>query len=182
MGGRFLPGDRLPAARDLARRLGIARNTVVAAYDQLVAEGFLATRVGAGTFVADEAPAGRLPSRAPHGRGVIPRRAWVSRGPGLGARHERARIDFSVGVPDPALFPLTAWRRLVAGALRPERLLTGYADADGDPDLRMAIARRVSAARSVHAAAGDIVVTDGAQQALDLVGRVLLGPGDVGGG
>ncbi|MHB8961303.1 MAG: aminotransferase-like domain-containing protein, partial [Candidatus Limnocylindrales bacterium] len=179
VGGRFEPGDRLPAARDLARRLGIARNTVVSAYDQLVAEGFLVTSVGAGTFVSDEAPAGRLPNRAPHGRGVVPRPVWVSRGPGLGARHERARIDFSVGVPDPALFPLTAWRRLVAGALRPERLQAGYADAEGDPDLRLAIARRVGAARSIRAAAGDIVVTNGGQQAIDLIGRVLLGPGDV---
>ncbi|HEY5628646.1 MAG TPA: winged helix-turn-helix domain-containing protein, partial [Candidatus Limnocylindrales bacterium] len=103
LGGRLRPGDRLPAARDLARRLDIARNTVVAAYDELVAEGFLVARVGAGTYVADEAPAASLPRRAPHGRGVAPRPAWVSRGPGFAARHTPARIDLSVGVPDATL-------------------------------------------------------------------------------
>lgn len=180
LGGRLRPGDRLPAARDLARRLDIARNTVVAAYDELVAEGFLVTLVGAGTFVADDAPvSAALPRRAPHGRGVAPRPAWVSRGPGFAARHAPARIDLSVGVPDAALFPIIAWRRLVAGALRPERLTSGYADGDGDPDLRAAIARRIGAARSVRAAAGDIVITNGAQQAIDLIARVLLAPGDV---
>lgn len=179
LGGRLRPGERLPAARDLARRLDVARNTVVAAYDQLVAEGFLVARVGAGTFVADEAPVAVLPRRAPHGRGVGPRRAWVTRGPGFASGHAPARINLSVGVPDAALFPLTAWRRLVASALRPERLVTGYAAGDGDPRLRAAIAGRIGAARSVRAAAGDIVVTNGAQQALDLVARVLLGPDDV---
>lgn len=177
--GRLRRGERLPAARDLARRLDIARNTVVAAFDELVAEGFLVARVGAGTFVADDAPVASLPRRAPHGRGVVPRQPWVTRGPGLASAHVAARIDLSVGVPDASLFPLTAWRRLVAAALRPERLVTGYATGDGDPRLRAAIAGRIGAARSVRAAAGDIVVTDGAQQALDLIARVLLGPGDV---
>ncbi len=86
-------------------------------------------------------------------------------------------FDFQVGVPDTRLFPIETWRRLVARELRSDVVRsTGY-PAAGHPGLRAAIARYVGVSRSVRASADDLVVTQGAQQALDLVGRVLIEPG-----
>ncbi|MEU9837199.1 PLP-dependent aminotransferase family protein [Streptosporangium sp. NPDC048047] len=88
--------------------------------------------------------------------------------------------DFRVGVPDPELFPLETWRRLLARELRAALVRpAGYADPAGHPGLREAIARYAGVSRSVRAGAADVLVTAGAQQALDLVGRVLIEPGDL---
>jgi len=87
--------------------------------------------------------------------------------------------DFRVGTPDLGLFPFESWRRLVSRELRPSAIRSGgYADPAGHAGLRAAIARHIGVSRSVHADADDIVVTQGAQQALDLIGRVLVEPGD----
>ncbi|WP_244894053.1 PLP-dependent aminotransferase family protein [Planobispora rosea] len=96
----------------------------------------------------------------------------------------RPVYDFQTGTPDPELFPLETWRRLVARELRELRrlhrsaALGHYAEPAGHTGLRAAIARSVGVSRSVRAGAGDVLVTQGAQQALDLVGRVLIEPGD----
>ncbi|MEU6739895.1 PLP-dependent aminotransferase family protein [Streptosporangium sandarakinum] len=88
--------------------------------------------------------------------------------------------DFRVGVPDAGLFPLETWRRLLARELRAALVRpAGYADPAGHPGLREAIARYAGVSRSVRAGAADVLVTAGAQQALDLVGRVLIEPGDL---
>jgi GntR family transcriptional regulator/MocR family aminotransferase len=172
--GRLRPGDRLPPTRDLAAGLGVARNTVAVAYERLTAEGFLTARVGAGTFVGTAAVGGGVRRPRP---GVRPQPVWdallsdESTAPGT--------TNFAVGSPDGTLFPLATWRRLVSAELRAAVLLpVGYADPAGDARLRAAIARYVGVSRSVRAAADDVVVTQGAQQALDLIGRVLVGPGD----
>lgn len=170
--GRLRPGERLPPTRELARRLEISRNTVAVAYDRLVADGFVVGRAGAGTFVA----AGPVRGRAAP-RGVVqPRAVWRSlppaRPPG-----DPAAYDFRVGVPDPRLFPMEAWRRLVARELRVSAVTGGYGDPAGHEGLREAIARHVGVSRSVRAGTGDVLITSGAQQALDLVGRVLIEPG-----
>ncbi|WP_436498072.1 PLP-dependent aminotransferase family protein [Actinokineospora sp. HUAS TT18] len=174
--GRLRPGERLPPSRELAVSLAVSRNTVAAAYDRLTAEGFLVGRVGAGTFVGEH-PVSRARS-APGGHGVLPRAQWRE----LPERAEpwRPRFDFRVGVPDVELFPWQSWRRLVAGALRWSAVRSAdYADPAGSPELRAAIARHIGLSRSVRAGADDVVVTAGAQQALDLVSRVLVDPGDV---
>ncbi|PZF79087.1 PLP-dependent aminotransferase family protein, partial [Jiangella anatolica] len=115
--------------------------------------------------------------------GVRPRPGWVRPAWPRTAGHRPpsppARYDFQVGVPDVRLFPYDTWRRLVAAAWRAGREPGDHADPAGHPDLRAAIARYVAYARSVRAAASDVVVTSGAQQAFDLVARVLVGPGDV---
>jgi GntR family transcriptional regulator/MocR family aminotransferase len=87
-----------------------------------------------------------------------------------------ARFDLRIGHPDAALFPLAAWRRLVARSLRAS---ADYQDPAGHPALREAVSRHVGLSRSVRAGAEDVLVTAGAQQAVDLVGRVLIEPGDV---
>ncbi|WP_067461833.1 MocR-like pyridoxine biosynthesis transcription factor PdxR [Actinomadura macra] len=175
--GRLRAGEALPPTRELARRLEISRNTVAVAYDRLTAEGFLSSRVGAGTFVQETGPVSRgAPAASPlRPRGIWNEiSAWPAWTPGV-------RWDFRAGLPDVRLFPYESWRRIMAGRLRASALDDPAAAGDpaGLPDLRRAIARHVGVSRSVRATADDVVVTSGIQQALDLIVRVLLEPGDV---
>jgi GntR family transcriptional regulator/MocR family aminotransferase len=97
-----------------------------------------------------------------------------------GARDDAAAYDFAVGLPDPDLFPLTAWRSLVSRELTiGSALLRGYRAPGGSLPFREAVARHIGVARSVRAGADDVLATSGAQQAFDLIGRVLISPGDV---
>ncbi|MEU5878969.1 PLP-dependent aminotransferase family protein [Spirillospora sp. NPDC047279] len=174
--GRLRPGERLPPTRELAPRLEVSRNTVAAAYDRLTAEGFLEGRSGAGTFVRAESrrPGRRRPSRG----GVRPGRRWETP---MAPPNDRAEFtfDFRLGMPDVRLFPLETWRRLVSRELRPASLRSpGYGEPAGHPALREAIARYAGVSRAVRAEADDVIVTQGAQQALDLIARVLIEPGD----
>ncbi|MGW4527680.1 MocR-like pyridoxine biosynthesis transcription factor PdxR [Amycolatopsis sp. NPDC004378] len=175
--GRLRAGERLPPTRELARRLAVSRNTVAVAYDRLTADGFLTGRVGAGTYVSGSLPA-RVRSRtAPSGPGPRPKAIWRSL-PSPVVPAAAPEYDFRVGIPDAALFPLETWRRLVARELRAAAGFAHYADPGGHPGLRAAIARHAGVSRSVRADADDVLVTQGAQQALDLLCRVLLSPGD----
>ncbi|MFD0686663.1 MocR-like pyridoxine biosynthesis transcription factor PdxR [Actinomadura fibrosa] len=174
--GRLRAGEALPPTRELAARLEISRNTVAVAYDRLAAEGFLESRVGAGTFVRETGSAAR---GAPAASPLRPRRGWD----GLDlwpAPMPGVTWDFRAGLPDVRLFPYEAWRRIMAGLLRPSALAGAGSAGDpaGLPELRAAIARHAGVTRSVRAGARDVVVTAGVQQALDLIVRVLLEPGD----
>jgi GntR family transcriptional regulator / MocR family aminotransferase len=175
--GRLQSGERLPPTRELAQRLAVSRNTVSAAYDRLTAEGFLVGRVGAGTFVCAESLGRTRSRRAPAG-GAQPRPVWRDiplRPPASGAP---PTYNFKPGIPDTRLFPLDDWRRCVGRELRTAAPYeANYGEPAGHPGLRTAIARHLGIARSVRAAAADVIVTQGAQQALDLVGRVLIEPG-----
>lgn len=177
--GRLRRGERLPATRELAERLSVSRSTVSTAYERLTAEGYLASRVGAGTFVA-YAAAGRPRSRRRTGTGAArPAPGWRDLDDPLWTEPRPIAYDFSVGSPDPALFPLETWRHYVAAELRGGLVRSGlYGDPAGVERLRDGIARHLGLARSVEASPGDVLVTNGAQQAFDLLGRVLLRPGD----
>ncbi|WP_433331043.1 PLP-dependent aminotransferase family protein [Spirillospora sp. CA-294931] len=177
--GRLRPGERLPPTRELAQRLKVARNTVAVAYERLTAEGLLVARVGAGTFVG-AAPIRRASGRtAPTGSDVRPRAIWRSVAPPVPSIRPPV-YDFRVGTPDASLFPLATWRRLVAAELRVATIRSAdYGDPAGHPGLREAIARYTGISRAVRARADDVLVTNGAQQALDLVGRVMIDPGDI---
>ncbi|SDM17520.1 PLP-dependent aminotransferase family protein [Nonomuraea jiangxiensis] len=167
--GRLRAGERLPPTRELARRLEISRNTVALAYDRLVADGFLVGRAGAGTFVSAQQVRRRA---APKGV-VQPKPVWREL---HGVRPPQpARYDFRAGIPDPHLFPMETWRRLVARELRVG--VATYSDPSGYEPLREAISRHIGISRSVLAGPGDVLITNGAQQALDLIGRVLIEPG-----
>jgi GntR family transcriptional regulator/MocR family aminotransferase len=175
--GRLRSGERLPPTRDLAQRLEVSRNTVAVAYERLTAEGFLVSKVGDGTYVSTE-PLGRLRSRAaPSGSTVLPRPVWRTLAvPAV--RESTVEYDFAVGVPDGRFFPIETWRRLVARELRASTVRSAtYGDPRGHAGLRAAVARHIGVARSVRAGADDVLVTHGAQQALDLIGRVLVEPG-----
>ncbi len=174
--GRFRPGERLPATRDLARRLGVSRNTVAVAYERLVAEGVLVGRVGAGSYVSLDSSTRRVSRRSAPAGAVYPRDIWRSL-PVL-RRPAAMRYDFGVGAPDPHLFPLTTWRRLLAAELGAEATSNAwYGEPTGVTRLREAIARHIAVSRGVRTTADDVIVTTGAQQAFDLIGRVVLEPG-----
>ncbi|MFF4599664.1 PLP-dependent aminotransferase family protein [Amycolatopsis sp. NPDC001319] len=172
--GRLRSGERLPPTRELAKRLSVSRNTVAVAYDRLTADGFLAGRVGSGTYVSAELPTGRT-RHAPAGS-ARPREVWRTL-PQPDPEGADPEYDFRVGVPDARLFPMQTWRRLLSAELRGIGS-AHYGDPAGHAGLRAAIARHVGVSRSVRADADDVLVTQGAQQALDLLCRVLLEPGD----
>jgi GntR family transcriptional regulator/MocR family aminotransferase len=151
---RLERGARLPASRVLANDLGVSRRLVVEAYAQLLAEGYLVARAGAGTFVADSADAASVPA----GRAAPPSIAY----------------DFFPGHPDLIGFPRMAWTRALREALRdatPASL--GYPDPRGAPELRSALAGHLRRVRGVAADPGSIAVISGAAQGLGLLARAL---------
>ncbi len=175
--GRVQPGQRLPSTRELAGRLAVSRTTVGVAFDRLLAEGFVHGRVGAGTFVSatphpytDERPA-TSPLR--------PRPVWDRLYEPLVMSDLHADFDFRSGVPDASRFPYSTWRALMTEQLRPGAVgSAAHIDPAGVDALRTAIARHVGVSRAVRAVADDVFVTSGSQQAVDLIARVLLEPGE----
>ncbi|TCV92053.1 GntR family transcriptional regulator [Luteibacter rhizovicinus] len=177
---RILPGAELPSTRKVAAGYGIARNTVIAAYDLLMAEGYLLTRVGARAVVADVAMGKGAAVRLAHPMEDT-RLAPAWRAPIWPAtRHANdGQPGFYLGMPDCRQFPFDVWRRLLVRASGPASLTSlGYQAPEGRPLLRAGIARHVSFARAVACHADDVVVTSGAQQAFDLLARVLVTPGE----
>lgn len=176
--GRLTDGEPLPPTRELARRLSVSRNTVSSAYDLLAAEGFLLARTGAGTFVRAGAARQQRPHSEPRARLMV-NEVWDVLPPAPAAFETSFEFDFRAGIPDLARFPFDTWRRLSSEQLRASNadVLT-YGEPAGDPALRAAITRHVSVSRGLTVDPDDVVVTNGAQQAFDLVARVLLRPGD----
>jgi GntR family transcriptional regulator / MocR family aminotransferase len=177
--GQLRPGDLLPPSRVLARGLGVSRTTVAVAYDRLSSEGFVTARVGAGTFVSEQVA--RAPGEASQQRVVdnlLPRPMWESI-PVPTVFDRPARFDFRPGLPDASLFPYQTWRRLMGRQLRSEAVGTGaYGHPAGHRGLRESIARHIGISRGVACSADDVSVTNGTQQALDVVARAFLAPGD----
>jgi GntR family transcriptional regulator/MocR family aminotransferase len=177
--GRLRPGDRLPASRELARGLGVSRTTATVAYDRLTGEGFVTSRVGSGTFVSEQVARQSRSSRSQRTEGALrPRPVWESFSLSRAFDH-RAQFDFRSGLPDPTLFPHETWRRLMTREMRAEAAGAGvYAHPAGHRRLREAIIRHIGMSRGVIASADDVIITNGTQQALDIIARVLLAPGD----
>jgi GntR family transcriptional regulator/MocR family aminotransferase len=175
--GRLRPNAALPPSRELARRLSVSRATVTVAYDRLAGEGFVTSRVGAGTFVSpDASKVAYAPARAADA--LQPRPLWAAI-PTSTAFARRAEFDFRTGVPDAASFPYQTWRRLMTRELHSAAAGAGQpGDPAGERGLREAIARHVGISRGIRISADAVVVTNGTQQALDLLARVLLKPGD----
>ncbi|PUA17676.1 PLP-dependent aminotransferase family protein [Glaciimonas sp. PCH181] len=185
LNGRLTPGSRLPGSRALAESLSISRNTVTATYDLLAAEGYVqpdrqGTRVAllAGPTspgvneIAGARPRGRkvdsVPIIAQHLARIQPT-----------APRSEASAPLRPGMPALSHFPLTAWRCGIDRAIRragPSAL--GYGDPLGEPILRTSIARHLSIARGVRCNPAQIVITEGAQEALSLCVRLLSNPGD----
>ena len=176
---RYLPGRRLPSSRQLAQDLGISRNTVNAVYDQLKAEGFLQTRAGQGVFVHEDvnralnrpaAPAADMPAGSMTLPPLPRARAGSYRVP------EDANLPFQPGLPDLDAFPIRSWNRILHHQ-ESRRGLRGYDSTQGYEPLRRAIADYVRSSRGVRCQAEQVIITQGAQQALSLIADVLLQPG-----
>lgn len=182
--GSITPGSRLPASRDLAKELDISRNTVLAAYDQLQAEGYIQTRTGSGTFVTSDLPEdGVIADKT--ARYFSPVRSHVAlskRGTRLLTRTGVASQQwgaFMPGVPDVTKFPHEIWRKIhnrLSRRLHPEFLT--YSRHGGCPQLQHALADYLRVVRSVDCTAEQILITTGTHQALDLLAKMLCDPGD----
>jgi GntR family transcriptional regulator/MocR family aminotransferase len=195
--GRLSSGTRLPASRDLAKVLALSRNSVVRAYDQLYAEGYIESRVGDGTYVS------RLPKLSTEvSTGLYPRLStglstfvdkstedlssnasssvWLDRlkNHHLPAPRSGPPRAFRVGVPAFDLFPFDVWAKLHAGFWRnPDPARLGYGDPAGEPQLRELISAYLRQSRGISCTAGQIVITSGAQQAITLCAQLLVQPG-----
>lgn len=177
--GRLKPGEPLPGSRELASLLGVNRNTVVAGYDELAAEGLVSTRVGGGTFIAQvptvpARPAG-LPADCPTYALPPPafplpqHTAWA---PGM--------LMLANSVPDVRLFPARALTRAFRRAIEhSERSLLSQADACGHVWLRTELAAMLARTRGLAVTPGNLMITRSIEQAIDLVARTLIAPGDV---
>lgn len=177
--GRLKAGDRLPATRELAHSLAVSRSTVTAAYERLLGEGLAASHAGVATFVSDKiVRSSRKARRSGAVSTLQPRAVWDSVSV-LVAFDIPAKFDFRMGIPDATLFPHLTWRRAVARALRSsETAQAFYAASTGSHALRKAIADHIAVSRSVKAMPEDLIITNGTQQALDIVARILIEPGD----
>jgi GntR family transcriptional regulator / MocR family aminotransferase len=185
--GRLRPGDRLPPTRELARRLRVSRTTASVAYERLISEGLAVASTGKGTFVGPVGAVGRTAADGDAGKEADRRRttslrpvpAWESM-PVPSWNWTESEFDFRPGIPDVELFPFRTWRRLMARQFRPEAVGRGVNDHPaGYLPLREAIAHHVGLARGIRSTPDDVVVTNGSQQAIDLIGRVLVRPGDL---
>jgi len=190
LSGRFTPGVSVPSTRDLARSLGVSRTTVTQAYDQLIAEGYLQTARGSGTYVCSGLPEQMLRS--------LPPDAWqpsddgesqfhLSRyGSELQGRpqhprhHPRGVISFTNWLPDLHHFPVRLWARLVAREARHADLASfDYASRSlGYAPLRREIARYLAVSRAVRCDPDQVIICSGSQQGLDLSTRILVDRGD----
>ncbi|PYM25007.1 MAG: PLP-dependent aminotransferase family protein [Candidatus Rokuibacteriota bacterium] len=184
--GRLAPDARLPSTRELAADLRVSRNTVMLAYEQLLAEGYVVTRDRATTSVASALPAPAKPvsfrpqPAPPAALSAYARRLMRGLGPVPGRPRPRLRYDFRYGEPSIDEFPREIWRRLLAARTRrPARDAFGYASPAGYAPLRAALADYLKRARGVVCEPDQIVITNGSQQGFDLAARVLLDPGDV---
>lgn len=186
MSGILGADTRLPATRRLASELGVNRITVENAYANLEAEGLLYARVGAGTYVAQQAPLLPLPNADSSPQ-------WPSWQMEMAASQEPSRraaieeslrqsghpnpINFAGGIGDPSLFPADDYRKALHKVLRRDGIQAfNYGDRSGYAPLRESIAQ-VLAAQGFRARADNVLVTAGSQQALALVSQVLLKPG-----
>ena len=186
--GRVRSGARLPSTRHIAEELGVARNVAVDAFEQLIAEGYLESKHGSGTFVVAALPEAGLSrkrqlrqdkSQGESKSRISERGQWLTKFKIPGLDPDRPPVPFRPSVPALDLFPQVLWNRIRSRVSRalPATLYT-YGDAAGYAPLRRVIANYLRAARGVRCTWQQVVVVSGAQQALDLASRVLLDRGD----
>lgn len=191
--GRLKPGERVPSTRSLSQSLGVSRTTVTQSYEQLLSEGYLRATTGSGTFVGCELPDELLKTRPvetsrPTTRSQeTGRQVELSRyGASITDSHPfeppepEAPINFKTGRPALDEFPLQQWRRLTLKHYRAKdhSMLDYDSGSQGYEPLRQAIAGYLRHARAVKCDADQVVIVNGAQQALDLIAKLLIDRGD----
>ncbi len=192
LSGKLISGTRLPASRVLAKQLSVSRITVVNAFEQLLAEGYLEGKTGAGTFVASKIPEDLLQISQTKSKNqasnilsetvklsafakiLTESRSKISR-----FQSSSNSVPFKNGLTAVSEFPFDIWEKIAVRVYRGSRYkISGYGEAAGYCPLREAVATHFAATRGVHCDIEQIFITNGAQQALDLIGRILLDAGD----
>ncbi|BCL84021.1 transcriptional regulator [Ktedonobacteria bacterium brp13] len=188
LAGQLGAGTQLPPTRVLATELAVSRTTVVTAFDQLLAEGYLETRVGSGTFVASTLPEDLLHVQIPQSPVQYnerhPHLSQASQrmvhSPLVPRRKGSSAKAFQPGLPALDEFPFAIWSRLAARYYQhPPFELLAYGDPAGYWPLRVAIAQYLMMSRAVHCKPEQVLIVSGAQQAIDITVRTLLEEGDV---
>ena len=181
--GSFRPGQKLPSTRAMAEQVGVSRTVALMAYEQLLAEGFATGRAGSGTYVSKAVEVRRQPPRrSPE---VTLSRFGNAAALALHTIHLPSQAprpkayDFAFGISDVETFPFQAWRRILLRCARKTRVAQlDYASANGSLALREAISAHLRRSRSVVCDRDQVIVVNGSQQALDLIARVFIEPGD----
>ena len=184
LSGTLTSGTRIPATRTLARHLNVSRNTVLEAFEQLFAEGYLETAQGKGTFVAEgiavlsESRVVKTSSEMPvlSARGTLLAQSLLAH-----SQDHMRPLAFQAGLPALSHFPWKLWTRLTTQAAEhiaddPQRM--GYIHSAGLPELRRALADYLRASRGVHCTAENVLIVSGTQHAIDLTVRLLVDPGE----
>jgi GntR family transcriptional regulator / MocR family aminotransferase len=190
LSGEYASKTRLPSSRTLAEQLGVSRLTVVNAYEQLLSEGYLEGKIGSGTFVANELPESLLqtkksPNKLSAEKAKVEDLRLSNFGKSLetskniGGCSQAAFIPFQNGLTAVDEFPFEIWSRIANKVTRnPSKKMLGYGDSQGFLLLREAVASHLKSARGVNCTAEQIIITSGAQQALDLTARIFLSEKD----
>lgn len=187
LSGTLAPGQRLPSSRTLARDQDVSRTTAVAVYDQLTAEGLIVSRVGAGAFVSDALNANRPAPAGPVEAGEAQRQptrlARLTRDASeqyfTRVVHPVQPRAFVTGTPAYEAFPVALWARLAARYWRESRgFMLGYPEPSGLMSLRKAVSAHLRANRGVMCEPEEVFIVNGAQEAFNRIGNVLLDPGD----
>lgn len=180
LSGTLGPATKLPSTRELATKLSVSRSAVVAAFEQLIAEGYTVGEKGAGTYIASDLPE---PFEAIHGRRKRPvsssKTATSFRGFGgfVDVTEQSDERPFNLGRTLVDARTTEQWRKLTARTLRSfARRHLGYGDPHGLPELRKSVCDYLHAARGVRCEPEQVVITAGTQQAVDIVTRVMQGP------
>jgi GntR family transcriptional regulator/MocR family aminotransferase len=186
-GGALAPGTRLPSARQLAAEWGYARGAIDEAFEQLQAEGLLERHTGDGSYVAATAPLPGAPEAPAYRALSAAAQRVLTRFSAYMGKPQRVDAPTVSLVSQPLFprapliehFPLDAWRRLLARAhAEPQRQQLSYGAAAGLPQLREAIARHLQLARGTACSAQEVLIVNSPMQAIELIVRVLLEPGD----
>jgi GntR family transcriptional regulator/MocR family aminotransferase len=183
LSGRLAGGNKLPSSRTLAKELGVARNTVTQVYEQLLAEGYVESSAGSGTYVSDTTPDRiegvprcHVEPTEKQRRHLSNRGEQLIRLAGVGEYQLGA---FMPGVPDILEFPLKIWNR-IHGRIwcQPRPRLMTYAPEGGYRPLRRALASYLQVSRSVNCSPEQVIITTGIHQSIDLAVRLLSDPKD----
>lgn len=187
LSGRLLPRQKAPSTRLLAKSLGISRTTVTQSYEQLLSEGYLETIAGSGTYVCAQLPDDLLhsdsmavePNSTPLPIQLSHYGDCLSQTPFMLQPSLDLPISFRYGQPALQHFPIALWRKLLSRyCMATSDWLDYTTDFQGYRPLRQVIARYLGRARAVQCDPEQIIMTNGTQQALDLVMRLLINPGD----
>ncbi len=186
LSGQLKANTVLPSSRLLSEQLNVSRNTIVLTYDRLIAEDYICSRKTIGTFVNPELPESSLTIRNDKDK-VLQEVIHSKRNPVNfnGRVHSlenpnksKLDIDFWVGRPDPDSFPLKSWKKLMLHHLQsPNFNMTDYHESSGIPDLRQAIVDHLLPARGIKASQKQVIITNGSQQGLNIVARMLINKG-----